>query len=56
MSITLRVLSNEFINLAYNFIGNYSMLTLKKNALYLQSKFFTLPTDLEREVISQLGI
>lgn len=40
------MLSNEFINLAYISIGNYNMSTMK-NAVYLQSKLFTLQTDLE---------
>lgn len=49
------MLSNEFINLACISIGNYNMSTTK-NAVYLQSKLFTLQTDLDRQGIPQLGI
>lgn len=49
------MVSNEFISLAYIYIGNYSMSSMK-NAVYLQSKSFTLQTDLEREAIPQLEI
>lgn len=47
------MVSNEFISLAYIFIVNYSMSTMKN--VYLQSKSFTLQTYLEREAIPQLG-
>lgn len=46
---------SEFINSAPISVGNYNMTTMKNDG-YLQSKLFTLQTDLEKEAIPQFGI